>query len=61
VLMVWIGVYPGTFLGKTQVSVDHFIGQMQVRMQAQLPTDVPAAASVPVALPTNPVTIVTPR
>jgi len=31
VLMFWIGVYPGTFLEKTEASVKHVISQVQAR------------------------------
>jgi hypothetical protein len=30
-LMFWIGIYPGTFLGKTETSVEHLITQVQIR------------------------------
>ncbi len=31
VLMFWIGIYPGSFLDKTEVSVKHLISQVQIR------------------------------
>ena len=31
VLMLWIGVYPRSFLGKTEASVKHVISQVQIR------------------------------
>jgi NADH-quinone oxidoreductase subunit M len=42
VFILWIGVYPRTFLSKTQVSVDNFVSLMHSHRLPELPPPAPA-------------------
>jgi NADH-quinone oxidoreductase subunit M len=51
VFMVWGGVYPKTFLGKTEASANHFVQTVQARMQAAAGAAPPVAQAAPPAAP----------
>jgi NADH-quinone oxidoreductase subunit M len=47
VLIVWIGVYPGTFLAKSEPSASHFLRQLNTAMSAPEVSPVPPTWAEP--------------